>query len=177
MKLLKRTILYTIIIYTFLTSRIAIGNEMKLSEHDAYVLLDNLLTLSEENYNQKVQLERYKEWEKLYVKFSSNGEMTKNKMKIYLFMAFIANEKAKIHPQEEIAEGIVPIFTRQPEVMLSILKELPFLIPSTCTSLNDHFDLFGKKEQKQQFIKKYEGNILKSLGKEQTTICLSKLKQ
>lgn len=181
MKILKNPILYTIIIYILLISRIAVGNEIRLSEHDAYLLIDRLLTLSEKSSNQKVELERslerYKKWEELYTKFSNNEEMAKNKMKIYLFMTFIAHEKTMIDPQEEIAEGIVPIFTRQPEVMLSILKELPFLIPSTCTSLNDHFDLFGVKEQKQLFIKKYEGDILKSLGKEQTKICLSKLKQ
>lgn len=177
MKLFKKAVFYTIIIYVFLISNIAIGNEKKLSEHDAYLLIDRLLTLSEESSNHKVQFERYKKWEELYIKFSNNEEMTKNKMKIYLFMTFIAHEKTMIHPQEEIAEGIVPIFTRQPEVMLSILKELPFLIPATCTSLNDHFDLFGTKEQKQQFIEKYEGDILKSLGKEQTKTCLGKLKQ
>jgi hypothetical protein len=176
-KLLKKTIFYTIIIYALLTSRSAIGNEMKLSEHDAYLLIDRLLTLSEESSNHKVQFERYKKWEELYIKFSNNEDMTKNKMKIYLFMTFIAHEKTMIHPQEEIAEGIVPIFTRQPEMMLSVLKELPFLMPSTCTSLNDHFDLFDRKEQKQQFLKKYEGVILKSLGKEHTKSCLDRMKK
>ncbi|MBI5179900.1 MAG: hypothetical protein HZA05_00695 [Nitrospirae bacterium] len=180
MKFFKIIILYTIIIYALLTSRSAIGNEVKLSEHEAYVLLDKLLTLSEKSSNQKVELdrslERYKEWVKVYPKFSGNEEITKNKMKIYLFMVFIAHEKVMIDDQEEIAEEIMSIFTRQPEMMLSVLKELPFLMPSTCTSLNDHFDLFDRKEQKQQFIKKYEGNILKSLGKEQAGICLNKLR-
>ena len=179
MKFFKKTVFYTIIIYISFTSTIAIGDETKLSEHEAYVLLDNLLTLSEESPNQKVQLAQYKEWEKLFAKFSSssNEKMTKNKMKIYLFMTFIANEKTKIHPQEEIAKGIVPVFTRQSEMILSMLNELPFLIPSTCSSINDHFDLFGAKEQKQQFIKKYEGVILKSLGKEHTKVCLDRMKK
>lgn len=177
MKLFKKSILYTIIIYVLLISRIAIGGEVKLSEHEAYILLDNLLTLSEENYNQKAQLARYKEWEKLYVTFSSKEDMTKDKMKIYLFMNFIAHEKVKIHPQEEIAESIVPLFIKYTQMVLGVLNELPFLIPSTCSSINDHFDLFGAKEQKQQFIKKYEGVILKSLGKEHTKVCLDRMKK
>ena len=98
MKLFKKSILYTIIIYVLLISRIAIGGEVKLSEHEAYILLDNLLTLSEENYNQKAQLARYKEWEKLYVTFSSKEDMTKDKMKIYLSTYRLHRSK----PQKEI---------------------------------------------------------------------------
>lgn len=179
MELFKKN-LYILVILVFFMNGFAFGDERKISEHDAYLLIDRLLTLSEKSSDQKVELERsferYKKWEELYTKFSSNEEMTKNEIKIYLFMTFIAYEKTMIHPQEEIAEGIVPIFTRQPEIMFSVLNELPFLIPATCTSFNDHFDLYNKKEAKQQFIKRYEGDILKSLSKEQARICLNKLR-
>jgi hypothetical protein len=170
-----------LLILIFFINYFAFGDETKLNEQDAYLLIDKLLSLSEKSSDQKVELERslerYKKWGELYTIFSNNEEMTKNKMKIYLFMTFIAHERTMIDPQEEIAEGIVPIFTRRPEIMLSVLKELPFLVPSTCTSLNDHFDLYDKKEAKQQFIKKYEGDILKSLSKEQAKTCLDKLKK
>lgn len=152
------------------------SSEMELSKQESYFLLDNLLSLTDTTGNRKVQLEHYKEWGKLYHKMKDQQQMTKNQLKILLFMNFIADERTKIEPQEEIAKDIMPIFTKQPDKILKILSELPFLISSTCSAVNNYFDLMGKDNGKKQFLKKYEEEIVKSLGKDNASICLSKIK-
>lgn len=176
MKFLIKIILCALLLSNVLLTQNVSGDDTKLDQSDAYFLLDNLLSLSEKSGNQKTQLAKYKTWAKLHKKFRSDDALTKNEMKIYLFMVFIADEKTKIDPQEEMAKEIEQIFVRQSSMILSILKELPFLIPSNCNSLNNHFDLFSNKEEKQKFITKNRNAIIESLGKEYAKICFDKLR-
>jgi hypothetical protein len=165
-----------IFLLTFGASSTASNDDRVLSDREAYLLLDNLLELSEATTDHDVQLARYREWEKLHIKLSPERNMTKNQMKVYLFMVFIAHEDVKIHSQEEMAEEILPLFSRQSTLMLTVLKELSFLIRRTCGSINDSFDLYGTPDDRQEFIKKYETDITRVLGKERAAICMSELK-
>lgn len=174
MKSIEQLIIYILLSMAFVSST-AYGAEMTITEHESYFLLDNLLSLSDISGNHKMQLEQYKEWSKLYRKFVNQKRMTKNDLKLFLLMGFIADERTKIEPQEEIAKDIMPIFTAQPATILNLLKELPFLIGSTCSSLSSYFELTSKGDEKQLFIKKYEGEITATLGKDAPQ-CLAKLK-
>lgn len=174
MKSIKLLIVY-IFVSMAIVSSTAQGVEVAITEHESYLLLDNLLSLSETRGNHKMQLEQYKEWSKLYRKLVDQKRMTKTELKLFLLMGFIADERAKIEPQEQIAKDIMPVFTAQPTAVLDILKELPFLIGSTCSSLNSYFELSGKVDEKQQFSKRYEGEITATLGKDAPQ-CLAKLK-
>jgi hypothetical protein len=156
-------------------SSVAHSAEMAISEHESYLLLDNLLSFTDTTGNHKMQLEQYKEWGKLYRKLVNQKRMTKTDLKLFLLMGFIADERTKIEPQEEIAKDIMPVFTAQPTIILNLLKELPFLIGSTCNSLNSYFELTSKGDEKQQFIRKYEGEITATLGKDAPQ-CLAKIK-
>lgn len=176
MKLSRKIYLCVFILFACSVADVAISSDAKLNHNEAYVLLDNLLNLDEINTEQRTQLDRYKEWEKLHLKFSSNNKLDKSQMKIYLFMTFISSEQTKTHSQEDIAKNIKPLFDRQSKQMLEILSELPFLSSSTCQTLSDHFALFGTKAGKQQFIKRYKKEISQSLSTEQAKVCLRKLK-
>jgi len=101
--------------------------------------------------------------------------MTKTELKLFLLMCFIADERNKIEPQEQMAKDIKPIFTAQPATILNILKGLPYMIGSTCNSLNSYFELTGKGDEKQQFIRKYGKEITATLSKD-APLCLTKLK-
>lgn len=176
MKSINLLIVYILFISMALVSSKAQSAEMVITEHESYLLLDNLLGLSETSGNHKMQLEQYKEWGKLYRKLVDQKRMmTKTELKLFLLMGFIADERTKIEPQEEIAKDIMPIFTAQPATILNILEELPFVIGSTCNSLNSYFELTGKGEEKQQFIKKYGKEITATLGKD-ASLCLAKIK-
>ena len=178
MKPIKHLIVYILFMSMAFASSVAHSAGMAgmaISEHESYLLLDNLLNLTDAVGNRKMQLEQYKEWGKLYHKLIDQKRMTKTQLKLFFLMVFIADERTKIEPQEEIAKDIMPIFTTQPDTILNLLKELPFLIGSTCNSLNSYFDLSRKNDEKQQFIRKYEGEIAAALGKD-ASICLAKVK-
>lgn len=176
MKFLKKMFLCVLVLARVLAAQNAECDGAKLGQHEAYLLVDNLLSLSDKSSDHKAQLAQYKAWENLYKKFSSDGELNENEMKIYLFMVFIADEKTKVESQEEMAKGIEQKFVKQSSMMLAILKELPFLISSSCSALNNHFDLFSNKEKKQSFLTKYKNVITQSLGKEHATTCFDKLR-
>lgn len=139
MKTIKHLVVCFLFASTALVSSSAYSAEVMISAHESYLLLDNLLSLTGTTGNHKAQLEQYKEWSKLYNKVSGNKNMTRNQLKLFLLMGFIADERVKIEPQEEIAKDIMPVFTTQSAAVLNILKELPFLIGSTCNSLNSYF--------------------------------------
>jgi hypothetical protein len=75
-----------------------------------------------------------------------------------------------------MAKEIVPRFKKQPEVMLAVLKEIPFLLPATCNRIGTHFELFGSRRDKQQFLTSYEKMITDKLGKEHATVCLTQIR-
>lgn len=147
-----------------------------LSENEAYVLLDHLLGLSAVSSNKAVELQRYKQWANLHARLMRESKFNKDQMKIYLFALFIAEQRVKVDSLEEMAKEIVPIFTKQPEVMLAVLKEVPFLLPSTCNRIGTHFELFSSERDKQKFLTSYEKMINDKLGKEHAVACLAQIR-
>ena len=146
----------------------------RLTEHEAYVLLDHLLVLSEKN-DRATQLHRYKQWAGLHAELMKTDQLTKEQMKVYLFMVFIAEEKTKVDSLEEMAKEIVSKFSRQPTMMLEMLKENPFLLPAVCGRINEHFELFSTAQVKQKFMVNYKQKITDALGNARAPACLDKL--
>jgi hypothetical protein len=144
-----------------------------LSQEDAYFLIDNLVGLSELKDNRKQQLANYRKWKELQDKFAKKDGLSKEQMKIFLLMIFIAEEKAKVHPAEELARQSGPLFLKQSDMILDILKDTPFLIQSACNSLSDHFSLYKDKNAKEHFLKEYKKKIVESLGSQRGTTCLN----
>jgi len=150
--------------------------DVRLTEKEAYILLDNLLGLSAVGNDKSADLQRYKRWADLHDKLMEQNQLNLAQMKVYLLIVFIAEEKTKVHSMEEIAEEIIPLFKRQPTVMLQAMKELPFLLPRACSQFSAHFELFGSGRDKQQFLTSYEKMITDKLGKEHATVCLTQIR-
>jgi hypothetical protein len=145
-----------------------------VSPEDAYVLLDNLLELSEKKGNIKAKLVEYRKWEKAYVKYSSVERPTELDIKIFLMIIFIAHERYMAHNLEQSADDIVAIFKRNSKLFLAVLKKKAFLIPSACDCLRDHIDLYARPG-KTEFIDSNKGLILESLGEKLGQQCMEKL--
>ena len=148
-----------------------------LTENEAYVLLDQLLALSAVSNDRAVELQRYKQWASLHARLMGEDQFSKEQMKIYLFAVFVAEQRVKVDSLEEMAKVIVPKFKKQPELMLAVLNEMPFLLPATCNRIGTHFDLFGSGQDKQQFLTSYGKMITEKLGKENAKICLVQIRE
>lgn len=167
---------YTIIAATLivLAPSVTLGTEdtanTGLSEEDAYILLDKLLRLDAQPGNHDHQFQRWKKWESVFVKYYKKSHLNITEMKIYLFMNFIAQKTVSVHTMEEISRDILPKFKAQPEVYLSVLKELPFLTESSCRAISSSFGY--KAGQKAEFVKEYRATIMESLGDKYGAECL-----
>jgi len=156
---------------------LAIGDEIQFGPKEAYILLDYFLRLDPEPTEIKEKLAQYNQWASVYAKYSQKKLLTKNEMKVYLLIVFMAEEKGVVHTQEEIYKEIVSKFESQPEVYLAALEELPFFIPVTCKVLKEHFFFVNEPDKKHQFAKKYEKIILQNLGEKSGSECLKHIKR
>ena len=165
-----------IILFIFLNHLgVAVGDEIQFGPKEAYILVDRLLGLSPEPLSNEESLARYDQWADVYAKYSKKKLLTMNEMKVYLLTVLIAEERVLIHTQEEICEELVPKFERQPEVFLAVLKDLPFLIPTACKYLKEHFLFTNQPDQRHQFAKKHRKIIVQHLGEEMGSECLREI--
>lgn len=176
MKLLIRFAMVVLWLMGGVSAVCANAADVWLTENEAYVLLDHLLDLPVANNDKSAQLQRYKKWANLRAKLARENKLSNSQMKIYLFMVFIAEQRAKIDSLEEMAKEIVPMFKKQPTVLLGVLKESPFLLPAACNNINVHFELYGAERDKQKFLENYQGMITQTLGVEFSAACLAKIR-
>lgn len=156
---------------------------------DSYVLLSRLLNIKnscylvthdngEEQYN---YLKEQKEWANTYIKYKKLIDKNNDNLeliKYYLFIGFIAKEQQSAEVSEAFSSDLVPLYENHRENFLNVIKELPFLIPSSCYYLNNYFGFEDKNfNVKDQFLKDNERFILERLGTEKGNLCLKWLKQ
>ncbi len=155
---------------------------------DAELMLNRILHIDNEKYNIKNEngkffynsLLEYKDWERLYIKYSKlnikNKIYTENGIKKLLFIGFIAKINSDAAISESLSSDLVPIFNKNRNKILNVLSDLKFLIPSTCYYLNNYFGFEGKNiEKRTLFIKKNKENIIKYLGDTNGEKCISYL--
>ncbi len=148
--------------------------QFQVEHEDAYILLDNLLKLSEKKSDTRASLDEYKKWERIYIKYSRVKNPTATDIKVFLLMVFIAHEHYHAHTLEESAEDIVPIYQTNRELFLKVLNQNSYLIPATCDQLREYYDLYmrpGKKE----FIDTNKQLILNLLGEQHSSECIERL--
>ncbi len=153
---------------------------------DAELMLNRLLHIDNEKYNIKNEngqlfynsLLEYKDWERLYIKYSKlnikNKIFTENEIKNLLFIGFIARINSDAAISESLSSDLVPIFNKNKILILNVLSDLRFLIPSTCYYLNNYFGFEGKNIGKRTpFVNKNKKNIVKYLGEDNGKKCIS----
>jgi hypothetical protein len=156
------------------------------NEHDAKLIINRLLHIDNEKYKTKNEDGKYfynsllehKDWERLYIKFSQldieDKKFTETEIKYLLFIGFVAKTNLDAAISESLSSDLVPIFNKNKIVILKVLSDLNFLIPSTCHYLNSYFGFEGKNTDiKMPFIKENKATILKLLGKDEGERCMS----
>jgi len=155
------------------------------NEQDAKLILDRLLHIDNEKYNTKNasgqffynSLLEYKDWERTYIKYSrmnkTNKKFTEHEIKNLLFIGFVSKVNSDAAISESLSSDLMPIFNDNKTLILNVIAELNFLIPSTCYYLNNYFGFEGKnKENKIPFIKTNKEIIIEHLGKNEGERCL-----
>ena len=147
------------------------GAELKLSDQEAFVLLDVLLGITSKDLNTKETIERINRFMYTYQKYYEKGELTPEELRIYLFIVYIAYERANAHAQEVISDGILSKFDKQPDLFLMTLDVRNFLVPSTCRAIRDAYILHGEYKDASLFIQKYDKKLDQFLRIRERTAC------
>ena len=159
------------------------GTKQIPKERDSQFMLDRLLSIEmaqfrepsfggregETSYN---QLEEQKAWSGLYNQYKAKIEkgepdIAKN-LKYWLFIGFVAQTKNDGEISEAFTTDLMPVFEKNPEQVLTILKELPFLAPSAGYYLNNYFGFEDQRaEEKKGFVTKYTDLVNTTMGAEE----------
>lgn len=65
-------------------------------------------------------------------------------MKVFLLLAFIAEAQHMAQPGGAIADDMLPLMKMAPGHVDAAPAALPFLIPSNCAALGEHFDVYAR---------------------------------
>ena len=99
-------------------------------------------------------------------------------VKYWLLMGFIADIHNDAVLAEAFSSDLVPVYEKKPEQVLGVLRELPFLLPSTGRYMNNHFGFEGMNaDKKTPFIDSNQEIICRILGDELGNQFLSYFKQ
>lgn len=149
-----------------------------LTGKDSKVIVDNILSLNNENLNSKTKLKKYKERFNLLLKYQNKSKIDKSigPKKVYLLLIFSAYQSNDVQSNEIISQSFLPIFETYPEVFLRILSEHGFLIDSTCEAISGFFDYHKKTKNElsySEFKKRYKSQIEKVLASKDVNSCLN----
>ncbi len=142
-------------------------------------------------------LNAYKAWEALYIRYtkrdlvdnvtdgstdslkqrSSDKELTKTEIKKLLLIGYIAKLHADGATSQSLSSDLTPLYNSHSTSFLQVMTELPFLIPSTCYFLGNHFGFEDKHaDKKTPFLKANAALLVTALGAEQGNACLEKIR-
>jgi len=148
-----------------------------MSKEEAYVLVDNLLQLTDESKDIRQSLSKNKEWEAQYIKARESAHLGSKQLTVYFFVVFVAEARAMAHTTEEISHEIVPLYVRDKVRFLSVLNNNPALVSAICRSLGSHFTIEGKKKDFRSFVTKNSPLIEKHLYKPYAETCIAELEK
>jgi len=156
---------------------------------DSEVMINRLLHIDSEKFMSKTDsgeplynsLMAYKEWELLYIKYSKYDSedklLTEDEIKNLLFIGYIARVNSDAAISQSFASDLVPIFSQNKFIILNVMSDLKFLMPSTCYFLGRYFGFEGKHlEKKQEFLVKNSPLLVEVLGKVDGKKCLEYIK-
>lgn len=122
-------------------------------------------------------LKAYQAWQALYVKYAQldvdPAGFREDDLRIYLLIGMVARLKLDAAISEAFTSDLMGIYENHPELTLGILKQLPFLIPSTCRYLNAYFGFEDRNsDRKPQFLKENAERIERALAPADAQRCL-----
>ncbi|HRD64802.1 MAG TPA: hypothetical protein PKY50_01475 [Candidatus Competibacter sp.] len=85
----------------------------------------------------------------------------------------MAREKLDAATTEAFAGDLVPLYEKHEEPVLAVLRDLPFLVPSTCRYLSRYFGFEDRnREKKPAFLATHADRIERALAPEDGKHCL-----
>ena len=151
---------------------------------DAAEIIDTLLELDHPRFRSGNDQRRgydalaaYKSWNALYEKYAQlrqeNEAFREDYLRVYLLLGRIALETTDAATMESFDTDLMSIYERHGEQVLQALKDLPFLIPSTCRYLSRYFGFEGRnRREKPGFLSSNEASIRRILAPDDATRCL-----
>lgn len=146
--------------------------------------LNFLLNIKSEKYydtiNGKIlydSLAEFQDLDKLYVE--TRSKVTKKEahlidIKFFSFIGFVAYNRNSAATKEAMLSDFIQVYYANRDNLLSVLNELPFLIPSSCYYIGKHFGFEGKfTNDKKTFMKNNKVYFSKNLSNDNYVKCLS----
>jgi hypothetical protein len=146
--------------------------------------LNQLLNIKSEKYNKIIgedtiydELAEYKDRQKLYLeakKNATNKLASLNDIKLFSFIGFVAQTTNDAATSEAMLSDFIQVYYTNRDKLLTVLNEIPFLIPSSCYYIGKHFGFEDKfTNNKEPFISDNKVYFSKILNKDNYTKCLS----
>ncbi len=156
-----------------------------VESQDAAEIVNSLLNLPNTRFyteqkdgtKQYNELKEYKSWGALYDKYAQLSvkpeEFSEERLKVYLLVAMVAKLRTQAATMEAFNSDLMLIYEKHEKSVLTILNELPYLIPSTCYYLNRYFGFEDKNlEKKPAFLEKHVPTIKATLHDKNAQSCL-----
>ena len=123
------------------------------------------------------ELKEYKSWGALYDKYAQLSvkpeDFNEEKLKVYLLIGMVAKLRTQAATMEAFNTDLMHIYEKHEQSVLTILNDLPYLIPSTCHYLNRYFGFEDKNlEKKPAFMEKHAPTIKATLHDKKAQSCL-----
>lgn len=156
---------------------------------DIYALFSSLLSINENRLTytdtkgntHADQLALFQEMENIYARNitpQQNGTYNTEQVKVIMFFTFYAMNRNAAAFNEFLASDLQPIYAQNTPMFLSVMRELPFLIPSVCERLNAFFGFEGnEKPSKQGFITQAKIDFETYLTHAQINTCLAQFNE
>ena len=156
-----------------------------IAPNDAALILDTLLDLNSAAHQTPDErgepvlnpLRAYQEWAALYEKYAQrdreDAQFSEEDLRIYLLLGWVAREKLDAGTMEAFASDMMILYEKHGDRMLRVLRDAPFLVPSTCRYLSRHFGFEDKnREKKPGFLATNTEKIKNALAAEDAKRCL-----
>ncbi|WP_444930770.1 hypothetical protein ACJJIF_03015 [Microbulbifer sp. SSSA002] len=156
-----------------------------LASPDVELMINRLLQIDSDKYYSETDsgekyydsLAEYKEWESLYIKLSKynlkDKQLNQDEAKKLLFMGFIARANSDAAISEAFSSDLTVIFNANKNILIEVMSELSFVVPSTCYYLSEYFGFEGKnKKSKRQWIGENRALLENGLGSREYSECM-----
>jgi hypothetical protein len=123
-------------------------------------------------------LTAYKAWGDLYERTLNQARTGSVKddssLRRFLFLGFIAGARTQAATSEAFTSDLMSLYRQRPEQILIVLRDLPFLVPTTCHYLGAYFGFEDREpEGKPGFLKENRERIQSLLHKSEAAMCLA----
>lgn len=148
---------------------------------DSELLVHRLLGLEHPAFFQDGEykaLAAYRAWTELYnrtLQRAADSTAADNRhLKTFLFIGFIARARLDAGTSEAFTADLMPLYGERRDDVLSVLRESPFLIESTCHYLGAFFGFEDRnREGKPAFLEANRGLIERAFPPDPAHTCLT----